>query len=258
MRTRTAPRKKNLLEPVFSVNYFPGHKFHYKSQATPGIRTRRNELLQVESHPAAPDHVSSQSGAGGVLPHAQVTRLRPGTGRPSVAEDGRVRRPCPNHRESAAKSLRSARVSRPRRSTDRRSPGDAPTAGDGGRRGRAGQETLPEPARMRQPQVTAIGQSDPLPRTPHGQWSDSRQMFGVVPPGLGRAGDDCSFLARGLRHQPTICPPIRVLAERREITLHASRSTPHAPRLTLHAPRSTPIATGHVAKTGDRPHPAKP
>src|SRR5208337_1460702 len=43
-----------------------------------------------------------------------------------------------------------ARVSRPRRSTDRRSPGDAPTIGDWetrGRRGRAGQqETLPEPA----------------------------------------------------------------------------------------------------------------
>src|SRR5271166_5586592 len=39
---------------------------------------------------------------------------------------------------------RSARVSRPRRSVDRRSPGDAPTLGDRetvGRRGRAGQET---------------------------------------------------------------------------------------------------------------------
>src|SRR5271157_4766825 len=76
-----------------------------------------------------------------------------------------------------------------------------------------------------------MGQSDALPRTPHGQGSVRRQRFGVVPPGLGRAGDDCSFLARGLRHQPTICLPIRVLAERREITLHASRSTPHAPRL---------------------------
>jgi len=39
---------------------------------------------------------------------------------------------------------RSARVSRPRRSADRGSPGDAPTVGDGGRRGRAGQETVPE------------------------------------------------------------------------------------------------------------------
>jgi len=111
MRTRTAPRKKNLLEPVFSVNYFPGHKFHYKSQATPGIRTGRNELLQVESHSAAPDHVSGQSGAGGVLPHAQVTRLRPGTGRPSVAEDGRVRRPCPNQPGGA--SPRSPRSDNP-------------------------------------------------------------------------------------------------------------------------------------------------
>ena len=111
MRTRTAPRKKNLLEPVFSVNYFPGQKFHYKSQATPGIRTRRNELLQVESHSAAPDHVSGQSGAGGVLPHAQVTRLRPGTGRPSVAEDGRVRRPCPN--QPGCASPRSPRSDNP-------------------------------------------------------------------------------------------------------------------------------------------------
>jgi len=146
MRTRTAPRKKNLSEPVFSVNYFPGHKFHYRSQATPGIRTRRNELLQVESHSVPPDQVPGQSGAGGVLPHAQVTRLRSGTGRPSVAKDGRVGRPRPNRRESAAKSLRSARVSRPRRSADRRSPGDGPTVGVGGRRGRAGQETVPEPA----------------------------------------------------------------------------------------------------------------
>jgi len=56
-------------------------------------------------------------------------------------------------------------------------PGDAPTVGDGGRRGRAGQETVPEPAWMRQPLVTAMGQSDPLPRTPHGQWSRSRPRF---------------------------------------------------------------------------------
>ncbi len=176
-------------------------------------------------------------------------------------------------RESAAKFLRSARVSRPRRLTDRRSPDDAPTVGDGGRRGRAGQETVPEPAWRRQPQVASMGQSDPLPRTgvmkrkkpvpegpaqtmaspqavaafrvqasslcetdfstpqprtPHGQQSVRRQRFGVSPPGLGTVGDDCSFLARGPRHQPTICLPIRVLAERREITLHASRSTPHA------------------------------
>ncbi len=67
MKTGTAPRKKNLLEPVFSVNYLPAHKLHYKSQATPGIRTRRNELLQVESHSVAPDHVPGQSEAGGVL-----------------------------------------------------------------------------------------------------------------------------------------------------------------------------------------------
>jgi len=67
-----------------------------------------------------------------------------------------------------ANLFRSARGSRPCRSADRGSPGDAPTVGDCGRRGRAGQETLPEPAWRRQPQVTAMGQSDPLPRTPHG------------------------------------------------------------------------------------------
>jgi len=49
-----------------------------------------------------------------------------------------------------AVAARSARVCRPRRSADRRSPGDAPTIGTRetcGQRGRAGQETLPEPAR---------------------------------------------------------------------------------------------------------------
>jgi hypothetical protein len=110
--------------------------------------------------------------------------------------------------------LRSARDSRPRRSTDRRSPGDAPTIGDGGRRGRAGQETVPEPAWRRQPQATAMGQSDPLPRTPHGQGSVCRQRFGVNPPGLGRVGDECSFLAWSLRHQAPTCRPIRVLVAR--------------------------------------------
>ncbi len=52
-----------------------------------------------------------------------------------------------------ANLFRSAVVSRPRRSADRRSPGDAPTGGDWetwGRRGRGEvtrrQETLPEPA----------------------------------------------------------------------------------------------------------------
>ena len=60
-----------------------------------------------------------------------------------------------------------ARVSRPRCSADRRSPGDAPTIGDWetrGRRGRAGrQETLPEPRNkserkenMRQPQLCSM------------------------------------------------------------------------------------------------------
>jgi len=111
-------------------------------------------------------------------------------------------------------AFRSARVSRPRRSTDRGSPGDAPPVGNCGRRGRAGQETVPEPAWRRQPKVAAIGQSDPLPRTPRSQWSVRRQRFGVDPPALGRVGDECSFLARGLRHQPTICLPIRVLVAR--------------------------------------------
>jgi hypothetical protein len=108
----------------------------------------------------------------------------------------------------------SARVSRPRRLADRGSPGDAPTVGDGGRRGRAGQETVPEPARRRQPQVTALGQSDHLPRTPHGQGTVRRQRFGVDPPGLGRVGDECSFPAWGLRHHAKTCRPIRVLVAR--------------------------------------------
>jgi hypothetical protein len=69
-------------------------------------------------------------------------------------------------------------------------------------------------ARVSQPQVTAIGQSDPRPLTPHVQRSDSRQRFGVNPPGFVRVGDDRSFLAWGLRHQPTICRPIRVLVAR--------------------------------------------
>ena len=59
----------------------------------------------------------------------------------------------------------------------------------------------------REPQVTVMAQSDHLPRTPHGQWSVRRRRFGVDPPGLGRVGDECSFLAWGLRDQPTTCPP---------------------------------------------------
>ena len=53
-----------------------------------------------------------------------------------------------------------------------------------------------------------MGQSDALPRTPHGRGSVSRQRFGVDPPGLGKGGDECSFLAWGLRHQTTACRPI--------------------------------------------------
>ncbi len=117
-------------------------------------------------------------------------------------------------RSAVVSRLRSAVVSRPRRSTDRRSPGDAPTVRDGGLRGRAGQETVPEPAWRRQPQVAAMGQSDPLPRAPHGQGSGSRQRFGVNPPGLGRVAEECSFLAWGLGHQASTCRPIRVLVAR--------------------------------------------
>ncbi len=40
-----------------------------------------------------------------------------------------------------------------------------------------------------------------LPDTPHRQWSASRQRLGVNPPGLGSVGNECSFLAWGLRHQ---------------------------------------------------------
>jgi len=67
---------------------------------------------------------------------------------------------------------------------------------------------------MRQPQVVAMGQSDPPPRTPHGEWSVGRQRFGVSPSGLGRTGDECSFLAWGLRHQAPTCRPIQVLVAR--------------------------------------------
>ena len=58
-----------------------------------------------------------------------------------------------------ANLFRSARVSRHRRSADRRSPGDAPTVGDWetcGRRGRAGQKTLPEPAAWRSCFITSF------------------------------------------------------------------------------------------------------
>ncbi len=116
-----------------------------------------------------------------------------------------------------ANSVRSARASRPRRSADRGSPGDEPTGGDWetcGRGGRAGQDTVPEPAWRRQPQVAAMGQSDALPRTPHRQGSVSRQRFSVKPRGLGRVGDECSFLTWGLRHQTTARRPIRVLVAR--------------------------------------------
>jgi hypothetical protein len=57
----------------------------------------------------------------------------------------RVRRPYPNHRESAAKS-------------------PSPLA----KWGYGGVPMARHMARVSQPQVTAMGQSDPLPRTPHG------------------------------------------------------------------------------------------
>ncbi len=40
---------KRLLWAVFSVTGLPGPEFHYKRQTTAGIRTGRNELLQVDS-----------------------------------------------------------------------------------------------------------------------------------------------------------------------------------------------------------------
>jgi len=56
---------------------------------------------------------------------------------------------------------RPARVSRPRRSVGQRSPGEALTAEDCGRRGRAGQETLPEPGGLSLlPLVDALSQYD--------------------------------------------------------------------------------------------------
>ena len=98
-------------------------------------------------------------------------------------------------------------VSKPRRSADRGSPGDAPPVGDCGHRGRAGQETVPAPAWRRQPKVAEMGQSDPLARTPHGQGSVRRRRFGVDPPGLGTVGDECSFLAWDLRPPGSNMPP---------------------------------------------------
>ena len=75
-----------------------------------------------------------------------------------------------------------------------------------------------------------MGQSDALPRTPHGQGNGSRQRFGVVPPGLGRVGDECSFPAWGLRHQTIACRLIRVLADlehpMNEIAARRRRPTP--------------------------------
>jgi hypothetical protein len=43
----------------------------------------------------------SRPPAGGPTVGLQVTRQRSGTGRPSVEEDGRVRRPCPNQLNSS-------------------------------------------------------------------------------------------------------------------------------------------------------------
>src|SRR5271157_3768080 len=75
-----------------------------------------------------------------------------------------------------ANLFRSARVSRPRRLTDRRSPGHAPTVGDwetSACRGRAGQEALAEPAkggevrvlvRRRSPDFVRRGSPDPAVR----------------------------------------------------------------------------------------------
>jgi hypothetical protein len=100
----------------------------------------------------------------------------------------------------AVSKMFTAVVSRPRRSTDRRFPDGASTVGDGGRKGRAGEETVPEPAWRRQLKVAAMGQSDPLLRIAHGQGSVRRRRLGVDPPGLGRVGDERSFLAWDLRY----------------------------------------------------------
>jgi len=89
----------------------------------------------------------------------QVTRRRSGTGSPAVAEEPQV--------------TAMATITVLSRAAQRRQIG----------------------AWSRQPHVTAMGQSDPLPRTPHGQWTVSRQRFGVNPPGLGRVGHKRSFLA---------------------------------------------------------------
>src|SRR5208282_2532298 len=79
-------------------------------------------------------HTSARAGGGAGLACCQV-----GLDRPLIPA------------ACVANLFRSARVSRPRPSANRGSPGDAPTAGDWeawGRRGRAGQEAPPEPSRI--------------------------------------------------------------------------------------------------------------
>jgi hypothetical protein len=77
----------------------------------------------------------------------------------------------------------------------------------------------------RQPQVTVMATIRSPASYPTRAIERQSSEVWCRPPGLGRAGDDRSFLAWSLRHQPSICLPIRVLAEPREITLHASRPT---------------------------------
>ncbi len=107
---------------------------------------------------------------------ARVSRLRH-----SAFRSAPVSRP----RRSA---FRSARVSRPRRSADRRSPGNWPTVGDGGFRGRASPDTVPEPAWRLQPQVTAMGQSNPLPRSRTGNGASVVRGLVSIRPGSEELG----------------------------------------------------------------------
>ena len=89
----------------------------------------------------------------------------------------------------------------------------------------ANQELRATPVAWRQPQVTAMGQSDPLPCTPHGRWSVRRQRFGVNPPGLGSVEDECSFLAWGLRTRLQHAAPFGSWLQGPEVNLQWGHTT---------------------------------
>src|SRR5208282_2903990 len=100
-----------------------------KRQSTPPRNTPSppRTLLRSNEHPRHDSscHVRRGSPDPAVRPTGglQVTRRRSGTGRPAVAEDGRVRRPCPNQRN---KSERKENTSQPQLCG---TPGPLPASG---------------------------------------------------------------------------------------------------------------------------------